>query len=326
MLFIIEFVITLLIILACGFVAGLIGGLLGLGGAVILTPLLTSVFENLPIQYAAGISLVSALVTSLMSGYRYLNMRLPNTKVILFLCPITTFGAIIGSLMAYHLISRGFSWLLYLVFSFIMVLTMVLSLKRREKYVITPVLTERRDIDHIVLNDAFFDVTIKTYVNYTIYRRDFIKSVPIMFFGGLMSGLLGIGGGPINILALYNVIGLPLKVATATSNLIVGITAATSGSLYWAFGYIQPYLAMASVLGIAPGAYLASYLLPRMRSSSIKIILLSVFSYLSVRMLLSGLNKGHILVIPMMTRHIIAFLVLLLTLVVLFTMRKHIVD
>ncbi|ADY00692.1 Putative permease [Vulcanisaeta moutnovskia 768-28] len=326
MLFIIEFIITLLIILACGFVAGLIGGLLGLGGAVILTPLLTSVFENLPIQYAAGISLVSALMTSLMSGYRYLNIRLPNVKVMLFLCPITTFGAIMGSLMAYHLISRGFNWILYLVFSFIMILTMVLSLKRKEKYNITPILTRREDIDHIILNDVFFDTTLKTYVNYTIYRMNLIKSIPIMFFGGLMSGLLGIGGGPINILALYNVIGLPLKVATATSNLIVGVTAATSGSLYWAFGYIQPYLAMASAVGIAPGAYLASYLLPRVRSSSVKVVLLSVFSYLSVRMLLSGLNRGHILIIPIMTRHIIAFSVLLLALMILLIMRKYITD
>ncbi|ADN51446.1 sulfite exporter TauE/SafE family protein [Vulcanisaeta distributa] len=326
MLFITEFVITFLIILVCGFVAGLIGGLLGLGGAVVLTPLLTSIFENLPIQYAAGISLVSALATSLMSGYRYLNMKLPNIKVMLFLCPIATFGAIVGSLMAYHLISRGFNWILYLVFSFIMILTMVLSLKRKEKYTITPILTGQGDIDHVILNDAFFDATLKTYVNYTIYRGDFIKSIPIMFFGGLMSGLLGIGGGPINILALYNVIGLPLKVATATSNLIVGVTAATSGSLYWAFGYIQPYLAMASVLGIAPGAYLASYLLPRVRSSSIKIVLLSVFSYLSVRMLLSGLNRGHILIVPMMIRHIIAFSVLIIALVILIIMRKHITD
>ncbi len=326
MLFTIEFLIIFLIILTCGFIAGLLGGLLGLGGAVILTPLITTIFEDLPIQYAAGISLVSALATSIMSGTKYVRIKLPNVRVVIFLSSSSTTGAIIGSLLALHIIRTGYNWVLYVVFSFVMVIAMILVIKQRTKTSASAIYSGQRSIDHVMMEDSYFDATLNVYVNYTVYRRNLIKAWLIMLFGGLMSGLLGIGGGPINILALYWAALLPFKVSLATSNLLVGITAATSGSLYWIFGYIQPFMAVASVLGITPGAYIASKLLPRIRSSTIKVILLSVFSYLTVRMFLSGLNKGHVLVLPIFIRHMIAFLVFIISLIVLYFFREHLSE
>jgi hypothetical protein len=326
MIFTLEFLIIFTIIFVCGLIAGFLGGLLGLGGAVILTPLITSIFEELPIQYASGISLISALATSIMSGSRYMRSKLPNVRVVMFLAPSSTTGAIVGSFLAFHAISKGYSWILYVIFSSVMFMTMFLTIKRKSTVNISAVSVGQRSIDHVIIEDSFFDVTLKAYMNYKVYRKDLVKAWFIMLFGGLMSGLLGIGGGPINILALYWAASLPLKVASATSNLLVGVTAATSGSLYWLFGYIQPFMAIASVLGITPGAYVASRVLPRIRGSSIKVILLSVFSYLATRMLLSGLNKGHILLIPMLTRHIIAFSVLIISLIILWRLRNYLTE
>lgn len=242
-----QALITLGLIATCGLIAGLLGGLLGLGGAVILTPLLT-ILLNLPIQYSAGISLVSAISTSIMAGSRFLRMGLPNTKVFIALCSAsTTGGAIVGSLMAYHIINSGYNWVLYLVFSGIMYMAMALVIRPRQ-HVMTALPISIRD--SYVIAGSYLDQALKVYVNYGGVRRSNLMKAwgGVMLFGGLISGLLGIGGGPINMLALYWAAELPIKVASATSNLIVGVTAATSGTLYWFFGYIQPFMAMASVI------------------------------------------------------------------------------
>lgn len=116
--------------------------------------------------------------------------------------------------------------------------------------------------DSYVITGSYLDQALKVYVNYGVRRSSLVKAWCVMLFGGVISGLLGIGGGPINMLALYWAAELPIKVASATSNLIVGVTAATSGSLYWFFGYIQPFMAMASVIGIVIGANIAAMYYP----------------------------------------------------------------
>ncbi|WP_069806641.1 TSUP family transporter [Vulcanisaeta thermophila] len=127
-------------------------------------------------------------------------------------------------------------------------------------------------------------------------------------------------------LALYWAAELPIKVASATSNLLVGVTAATSGSLYWYFGYIQPFLAMSSVMGIIIGANLATHLMQRVRGTTIKVLLLSIFSYLAFRMLLSGLRRGGILVLPTNVEYVTSFMVLITTLGILLALRKHLSE
>jgi len=127
-------------------------------------------------------------------------------------------------------------------------------------------------------------------------------------------------------LALYWAAGLPIKVASATSNLIVGVTAATSGSLYWLFGFIQPFMAMASIIGIAIGANISTHILPRVRGSTIKVLLLAIFSFLAYRMLLTGLRRGNIFVIPSTTENVTAFLVLVISLAILMALHKYISE
>jgi len=321
--YIIQAVIIIVLIMGCGIASGLLGALLGLGGAVILTPLLT-ILLNLPIQYAAGISLVSAVTTSVIAGSRFLRMGLPNVRTYLILCTAGTLGAIIGSLITYHVIRTGYGWVLYVLFSAVMYMAMALTGMRRSEQAISPLRPE--GLDNAFIVGSYFDQGLKVFVTYRVNLKNIITAWLIMLFGGLMSGLLGIGGGPINMLALYWAAGLPIKVASATSNLIVGVTAATSGSLYWLFGFIQPFMAMASIIGIAIGANVSTHILPRVRGSTIKALLLAIFSFLAYRMLLSGLIKGHIIVMPSIVVNITALLVLAISLAVLMAIRKYISE
>ncbi|WP_252901255.1 sulfite exporter TauE/SafE family protein [Vulcanisaeta sp. JCM 14467] len=202
---------------------------------------------------------MSAISTSVMTSSRFLRLGLPNTRVFIALCSAGTTGAIIGSLMTYHIINTGYNWVLYLVFSGVMYMAMALVIRPRQ-HVITALPVNVRD--SYVITGSYLDQALKVYVNYGVRRSSLVKAWCVMLFGGVISGLLGIGGGPINMLALYWAAELPIKVASATSNLIVGVTAATSGSLYWFFGYIQPFMAMASVIGIVIGANIAAMYYP----------------------------------------------------------------
>jgi uncharacterized membrane protein YfcA len=151
----------------------------------------------------------------------------------------------------------------------------------------------------------------------------------IMLFiynSGMGISLSKIGGEPINMLALYWAAGLPIKVASATSNLIVGVTAATSGSLYWLFGFIQPFMAMVSIIGIAIGANISTHMLPRVKGPTIKALLLAIFSFLAYRMLLTGLRRGNIFMMPSTIENITIFLVLVISLAILMALRKYISE
>jgi len=264
------------IVLVCAYVAGLLGGLLGLGGAVVLTPLLT-IFIDLPIQYAAGISLLSAVGTSVTSGYRYLKLKIPDLRIFLFMVSAGTTGAIIGSFLLYELMKTEYTWILYIVFSIVMYIAAFFTVKQAPKREMEPLSDRLNKSKGFSIQGKYFDPALHLYVDYYVGKKRIFESWGVMLFGGLMSGLLGIGGGPINMFALYGIQSLPIKVASATSNLIVGVTASTSGSIYWQFGYIHPFLSAVSIIGIIAGALHASYLLPKTKGSTIKIVLLSVF-------------------------------------------------
>ena len=321
----ISILFEIFIIMVCAYAAGLLGGLLGLGGAVILTPLLT-IFIGLPIQYAAGISLSSAVGTSITSGYRYLKLKIPDLRVFLFMASAGTTGAIMGSLLLYELMKTKYNWILYIFFSIIMYIAAFFTAKQAPKREMEPLSGISNKSKGLFIRGKFFDPSLHLYVDYFVDKKRLFESWGVMLFGGLMSGLLGIGGGPINMFALYGIQSLPIKVASATSNLIVGVTASTSGSIYWQFGYIHPFLSAVSIIGIIAGALHASSLLPKTKGSTIKIVLLSVFSYLAFRMLLSGLRRGNIIIISQDIEYMLSFIVLILTAIIMFLLRDRISE
>ncbi|MFP3313352.1 MAG: sulfite exporter TauE/SafE family protein [Thermocladium sp.] len=246
-------------LMLCGLAAGLMGALLGLGGATILVPIL--VMYGVPMNYASGVGLFSALATSCSACSKLLRRKMINQRYAIELSAASTLGAILGSVLCYYVLSSGLEYVLHLVFSAVMFSSIYLLMKRSSLNASAPP-----------------------------HRGREALSFGLMIIGGLLSGLLGIGGGPINLLSLYWVLELPLSVATATSNLIVGVTAAASGSLYWVFGYIQPFIAFLAATGTSLGAQIGSSLLPKVKGSIIKMLLMGVFTYLATRMLISGLR------------------------------------
>ncbi len=246
-------------LILCGVVAGLIGALLGLGGATILIPIL--VIYGIPINYASGVGLLSALATSCTACSRLIRRGLVNQRLAIELSTASTLGAIMGSISCYYVLSHGLEYVLHIALS-------------------------------AVMFSSIYLVNSKSSASPTPSLSSRLTSMGIMSMGGFLSGLLGIGGGPINLIALYWSLGLPLRAATATSNFVVGVTAATSGSLYWMFGYIQPFIAFLAVAGTVMGAHAGAALLPTVRGSTIKTILITVFAYLATRMLISGLRLG----------------------------------
>ncbi|MGC8596510.1 MAG: sulfite exporter TauE/SafE family protein [Thermocladium sp.] len=259
-------------LMLCGLAAGLMGALLGLGGATILVPIL--VMYGIPMNYASGVGLFSALATSCSACSKLLRRKMINQRYAIELSAASTLGAILGSILCYYVLSSGLEYVLHLVFSAVMFSSIYL-LMRRSSLNASPASHRGREA----------------------------SSFGLMMIGGLLSGLLGIGGGPINLLSLYWVLELPLSAATATSNLIVGVTAAASGSLYWVFGYIQPFIAFLAVAGTSLGAQIGSSLLPKVRGSIIKMLLMGVFTYLATRMLISGLRLSGLLQITQLQEY-----------------------
>ncbi|GGP19916.1 anion permease [Thermocladium modestius] len=260
-------------LILCGIAAGLIGALLGLGGATILIPIL--VIYGIPINYASGVGLFSALATSCTACSRLMRRSLVNQRLAIELSAASTLGAIMGSISCYYVLSHGLEYILHIALSAVMFSSIYLVNSRSSASLVQS-LSSR------------------------------LTSMGIMLMGGLLSGLLGIGGGPINLVALYWSLGLSLSAATATSNFIVGVTAATSGSLYWVFGYVQPFIAFLAVLGTVMGAQAGASLLPKVRGSTLKAILISVFAYLATRMLISGLRLGGVLPISQSYEYVIS--------------------
>ncbi|MGC9180368.1 MAG: sulfite exporter TauE/SafE family protein [Vulcanisaeta sp.] len=305
-----------------GIVAGLLGALAGLGGGVVLTPVLT-LFLSIPIIYATGSALISTISTSAGSASVYVKKRLANDRIGISLVTATTTGAIIGSLTANFVYAHGLTWVIYVIFGVVLLASIVPTVQR-STCELPPPRNPDRTTKVFKLYGVCYDPALKIWYKYWGVR--WWLGELIMFFAGFISGLLGIGSGALKVLAMDWGMNLPMKVSTTTSNFMIGVTAATSGTLYWFFGYIQPFMAMASVVGIVICANISTHILPRARGSTIKILLLSIFSYLAYRMLLSGLKRGGIFVLPTNLEYVTSFMVLIITLGILFALRKHISE
>jgi uncharacterized protein len=253
------------------FAAGLIGALTGLGGGVVIVPLLTSIFA-VDIRYAVGASLVSVIATSLGAASTYIKQGYTNLKLGMFLEVATTAGAIIGALIATKVSVRS----LTIVLAFILLYSAYLSQqpKREEPE------NESQDICAKYLQLNSFYPTIDGLIPYQVH------AVPggfiVMFIAGIISGLLGIGSGAFKVLAMDNVMGIPFKVSTTTSNFMIGMTAAASAGVYLSRGYIDPGLSMPVMLGVLPGAFLGAKILIGTKTQVLRII----FSFVLVAMAL----------------------------------------
>jgi len=260
-------------------VAGLLGSLTGLGGGVVLIPLLTLVFK-VDIHYAIGTSLVSVIATSSGAAAAYVKEGITNMRLGMFLELATTIGAISGGFMAAYISTS----IIAIIFGAVLIFSGITSLMKKED----PVETIHKSIlaKKLRLNSSF-----PTKEGERFYS---VKNVGGGFFmmniAGVISGLLGIGSGALKVIAMDNIMRIPFKVSTTTSNFMIGVTAAASAGIYLKRGYIDPGLSMSVMLGVLTGAFFGSKILPNVKSSSLRILFAIVIFALAVEMIYNGVT------------------------------------
>ncbi|HJT59297.1 MAG TPA: TSUP family transporter [Ktedonobacteraceae bacterium] len=262
--------------------AGLLGSLVGLGGGVLIVPLLTLVF-GFPIYFAIGASIVSVIATSSGAGAAYVKDRVTNLRAGMFLELATTTGAICGAFLA-GLLAQN---ILAVVFGVILLLSAApLVVKIGEE--LPQGVTNDRLANWLHLDSCYPDQHLHREVCYAVTRTPL--GLAMMYVAGLISGLLGIGSGTFKVLALDVAMRLPMKVSTTTSNFMIGVTAAASAGIYFSRGDIPPLIAAPVALGILIGALVGARLLAHLSNRVLRMIFLAVIVVAAVEMVLHGLG------------------------------------
>jgi uncharacterized membrane protein YfcA len=264
---------------AGAFLAGLLGALSGLGGGVVIVPLLTLVF-SVDIRYAIGASLVAVIATSSGAAAAYVREGYTNIRLGMFLEIATTAGALSGAVVAAAVSAN----LIAVIFGLVLLLSAYFSLhSRRDR---SAGQTPDRLATRLRLNGSFPGPEgPEPYL---------VRGVPwgfaLMYVAGVLSGLLGIGSGALKVLAMDRAMQIPFKVSTTTSNFMIGVTAAASAGVYLHRGYIDPGLSMPIVLGVLVGATVGTKLLARGRVAVLRIVFAILVTAVAVQMIASGLR------------------------------------
>ena len=260
------------------FAAGFLGALTGLGGGVVLIPLLTLAF-HVDIRYAIGASLISVIATSSGAAAAYVREGYSNVRIGMFLEIATTFGALLGAYLATVVPTRA----LAVVFGVVLIYSAWLS--RREKAFASETSLPNPWSDRLKMSGSFPDrVNGKQY-----YQVDRIQwGFATMFGAGTLSGLLGIGSGAVKVLAMDKIMRIPFKVSTTTSNFMIGVTAAASAGIYLTRGYINPGLAFPVMLGVLAGSLLGAKVLVHTHVSLLRTIFAFVIMALGIEMIMNG--------------------------------------
>jgi uncharacterized membrane protein YfcA len=280
-------VLIVLLLIGGGLAAGLFGSLLGLGGGILIVPLLTLGF-GLPLITAVGVSLVCVIVTSGAAAGVYLERRVANLRLGMTLELFTSIGALTGGLIAF-LVPERFLELLFTALLAYVALTMA---RRRGP---------APDSEVVATDEAAGETTDETTGDaedslegrlsgpgYRVRRLGF--GVIGSLFAGVVSALLGIGGGLVKVPVMHVVMGVPLRVATATSNLMIGITASASAIIYLLRGGIDPYVAAPTAIGVFLGASLGSRTAHRIDLRVLRGLFVVILLYTAVQMLLRGIS------------------------------------
>jgi uncharacterized protein len=263
------------------FVAGFLGALTGLGGGVVLVPLLTSVF-GIDIRYAIGASLVSVIATSSGAASTYIKQGLVNLRIGMFLEVATVIGALIGALMATFVSVK----MLSIVLAMTLLYSAYLAQQPRSEFCDTE--TSDPLATQLHLNGA-----CPTPNGAIAYEAHSVSTgFSIMVIAGALSGLLGIGSGGFKVLAMDQAMKLPFKVSTTTSNFMIGVTAAASAGVYLARGYIDPGLSMPVMLGVFPGALLGAKVLVGAKTQLLRILFSVVLVVMALKIVYNSLTGG----------------------------------
>lgn len=275
-----------------GLTAGLLGSMLGLGGGFLIVPLL-SLALRLPIHIAIGSSLVAIVASSTAATGVYIKARLTNIKLAMLLETAATTGAIVGAFAAALLSSSVLS----IIFSVVLVYIAISMLSRRH---LAEEITLPRESQLELANNtatprnhlaaSYYDSNVNQIVVYNITHVP--QGLGVSLFAGVLSSLLGIGSGIIKVPLMSLIMGVPMKAAIATSNFMIGITAAVGAFVYYFHGYVYPAVVAPLVIGVLSGATLGAMLAQRTKGAILRRIFAVFLLILAILMLLRAANIG----------------------------------
>ncbi|MCH4182169.1 MAG: sulfite exporter TauE/SafE family protein [Prevotella sp.] len=265
-----------LILLAGAYAAGLLGSLTGLGGGVIVIPLLTLVF-HIDFRYAIGAALVASIATSSGSASAYVKEGMTNIRLGMFLEIATSIGAVTGAVIALWMPTNTIA----VIFGLVLILTAVMQ--------------QRQSADHEQVKGSNLARKLKLFGTYPTkegnqsYELTHVTGGFLtMIVAGVLSGLLGIGSGVLKVLAMDNFMKVPFKVSTTTSNFMIGVTAVTSAVVYLQRGYIEPGIAFPIMVGVLGGALTGTQLLKRLNVSLLRKIFAIAILLVAINMIYNG--------------------------------------
>lgn len=261
------------------FLAGLLGSLTGLGGGVVIVPLLTLGF-GVDLRYAIGASLVSVIATSSGAAIAYVREGYSNIRIGILLEIATTLGASGGALIATRVPTNAIA----VIFGTVLLGTVYSSSRVRGREDIP------KQSDPLAMRLRLEG----DYPSANGLKHYFVRGVPLgfalMIVAGLLSGLLGIGSGAMKVLAMDRAMGLPFKVSATTSNFMIGVTAAASAGIYFTQGYIDPVLALPTMLGVLSGSMFGARILAVAHPRILRLVFSAVILALGLEMLLEGIT------------------------------------
>ncbi len=263
------------------YLAGLLGALTGLGGGIILTPVFVLLF-HIDIHYAMGASLISVIATSSGAAIAFLKEGYTNLRIGMFLEIGAVIGAVGGALLINHLSVS----IIAIIFGCVLLFSAYFAALRQESHAISP-------LSHLwaeKLNLTSHYPTLQGPKSYSVQRVP--QALSIMTLAGALSSLLGIGSGALKVLAMDQVMGLPYKVSTATSNFIIGITAAVSAGFYFSQGYIDPVLTAPVMLGVLFGAVSGTQILRLLPTTLLRFIFSLLVVFVAIEMIYKGITGG----------------------------------
>ncbi|MGA9840594.1 MAG: sulfite exporter TauE/SafE family protein [Thermoplasmata archaeon] len=275
------FVLLLALVAVAG---GLVGSLTGLGGAVIVIPVIVIVF-GVPFPIAVGTGSMAILATSSTTGAAYLHDRLTDIRIGMFLEIATVPGALVGATITVFLTHANLDDALLVALGIILLAIVPGSIARRNEELPTAAVPDRRS-KALGLSGEYFDRSSGRVVAYR--AAETTPALGVMFGAGTVSGMFGIGGGVFKVFALERFLRLPMKISTATSNFMIGVTAAAGAGILLAAGYVNPLIAAPVAIGTAAGAYVGSRVLPGLRNRTVRLLFLPVIVVLAVELILRG--------------------------------------
>ncbi|MEK6451506.1 MULTISPECIES: sulfite exporter TauE/SafE family protein [unclassified Myroides] len=268
-----------LIMFLGAFAAGFIGSLSGLGGGIIIIPLL-SVFLGVDMHYAIGTALVAVIATSSGSASAYVKEGITNMRLGMFLEIATTAGAVIGALIS----TNAPTSVLAIIFGATLVFSSINSLRKKEDHLVTP--EQSSTLTHKLKLTSTYPTPSGEKVKYGM--TNIIGGFSMMGVAGMMSGLLGIGSGAFKVIAMDSIMKVPFKVSTTTSNFMMGVTAIASSVIYIQKGYIEPSICMPVIIGVLIGSMVGAKVLMRANTKKLKVFFAFLILVLAANMIYNG--------------------------------------